>query len=76
MWSSSSPVVKSERIFYICRINRWDMKDDIRQYDNQKLEREIQRKMQELIELRNEQARRAGEKHPMVDYDFTQRVTH
>ena len=51
------------------------MKEDIRKYDNSQLSKMIQEKTQELIELRNELSRRMGEKHPMVNYDFTKRVT-
>lgn len=51
------------------------MKEDYRKLDNNQLSRLIQDKTQELIELRNELARRAGEKLPITNYDFTQRVT-
>ena len=51
------------------------MKEDIRKLDNAQLSKAIQDKMQELIELRNELSRRMDEKHPMVNYDFTKRVT-
>ena len=51
------------------------MKEDYRKLDNNQLSRLIQDKMQELIELRNEHARRAWEKLPITNYDFTKRVT-
>lgn len=51
------------------------MKEDYRKLDNNQLSRLIQDKMQELIELRNELSRRAGEKLSITNYDFTQRVT-
>lgn len=51
------------------------MKEDYRKLDNNQLSRLIQDKMQELIELRNELARRTGEKLPITNYDFTKRVT-
>lgn len=51
------------------------MKEDYRQIDNAELSRLIQHKTQELIELRNELARRAGERIPTTNYDFTKRVT-
>lgn len=51
------------------------MKEDYRKLDNNQLSRLIQDKMQELIELRNELARRAGDKLPISNYDFTKRVT-
>lgn len=51
------------------------MKEDYRKLDNKQLSDTISKKTQELIELRNELARRAGEKLPIVNYDFTKRVT-
>lgn len=51
------------------------MKEDYRKITNQELSDLISRKTQELIELRNELSRRAGETIPRVNYDFTQRVT-
>lgn len=51
------------------------MKEDYRKLDNQQLSNEIQKKTQELIELRNELARRTGERLPIYNYDFTKRVT-
>ena len=51
------------------------MKEDYKKLDNSQLSSMIQKKTQELIELRNELARRAWEKLPITNYDFTQRVT-
>ena len=51
------------------------MKEDIRKLDNAQLSKAIQDKMQELIELRNELSRRMDEHPPIVNYDFTKRVT-
>lgn len=51
------------------------MKEEYRKLDNKQLSDAIQRKTQELIELRNELARRTGEKLPITNYDFTKRVT-
>ena len=51
------------------------MKEDYRKLSNQELSTLIQRKTQELIELRNELNKRAGETIPVVNYDFTKRVT-
>lgn len=50
------------------------MKEDYRHLDNKQLSDAISRKTQELIELRNELARRAGEKIPVVNYDFTKLI--
>ena len=51
------------------------MKEDVRKLNNAELSKMIQNKTQELIELRNELSRRMGEKNPIVNYDFTKRVT-
>lgn len=51
------------------------MKEDVRKLDNAQLSKAIQDKMQELYELRNELSRRMGETKPIVNYDFTKRVT-
>lgn len=51
------------------------MKEDYRRLTNEELSKLIQTKTQDLIELRNELSRRAGEGIPKVNYDFTQRVT-
>jgi ribosomal protein L29 len=51
------------------------MKEDYRKLDNAELSKMIQQKMQELIDLRNEVARRSGERIPIANYDFTKRVT-
>lgn len=51
------------------------MKEDYRKLDNKQLSDLISRKTQELIELRNELNRRAGEALPVTNYDFTKRVT-
>lgn len=53
-----------------------DMKEDYRKLSNKELGDRIQRKMQELIELRNELSRRAGDAIPIArGYDFTKHVT-
>lgn len=52
------------------------MKEDYRKLSNKELGDRIQRKMQELIELRNELSRRAGDVIPIAQgYDFTKHVT-
>ena len=51
------------------------MKEDYKKLSNQQLSDLIQRKTQDLIELRNELSRRAGERIPITNYDFTKRVT-
>lgn len=51
------------------------MKEDYKHYSNQELSDLITKKTQELIELRNELNRRVGERLPIINYDFTQRVT-
>ena len=51
------------------------MEEDYRKLDNAQLSKAIQDKMQELLELRNELSRRTGEQKPIVNYDFTKRVT-
>lgn len=51
------------------------MNTDFKHISNEELSRLISKKTQELIELRNELARRAGETLPKANYDFTKRVT-
>ncbi len=51
------------------------MREEYKNFSNEQLSKLIQDKMQELIELRNELSRRAGETVPIVNYDFTKRVT-
>jgi len=51
------------------------MVEDYRKLDNKQLSDLISKKTQELIELRNELARRAGERLSITNYDFTKRVT-
>lgn len=50
-------------------------KINFRALSNEDLDGLIERRTQELIELRNEKVRRAGEKPPKVNYDFTKDVT-
>ena len=66
--------MKSEGFCYFCqKLNT--MKEDYRKLTNKELSDEIQRKMQELIDLRTELSRRTGDVPTAVNYDFTQRVT-
>ena len=51
------------------------MRENCKKLTNAQLSEEIQKRVQELIELRNELSRRMGETFPSVNYDFTQRVT-
>lgn len=51
------------------------MKEDYSKLDNRELSNLISKKMQELIDLRNELNKRTGERIPVANYDFTQRVT-
>lgn len=51
------------------------MKEEYRNYSNKELSDLIMKKTQELIELRNELNKRVGERLPITNYDFTQRVT-
>ena len=51
------------------------MKEDYRKLDNQELSKLIQKKTQELIELRNELNRRMGDSIPLVNYDFTSTIS-
>ena len=50
-------------------------KINFRALSNEDLDGLIERRTQELIELRNEKSRRLGEKPPKVNYDFTKIVT-
>ena len=50
-------------------------KINFRALSNEDLDGLIERRTQELIELRNEKARRSGEKPPKVNYDFTKTLT-
>ena len=51
------------------------MKEDYRKLTNSELSNLISKKTRELIELRNELNKGAGESLPRVNYDFTQRIT-
>lgn len=51
------------------------MKEDYRNMTNQELNDAIRKKTQELIDMRNELSSRMGERKPIVNYDFTKRVT-
>lgn len=51
------------------------MREDYKYMSNKELSDMISKKMQELIELRNELSRRVGDGPTPVNYDFTQRVT-
>ena len=51
------------------------MKEDYRKLDNQELSRLIQKKTQELIDLRNELSRRMGDTIPPTNFDFTSTIT-
>lgn len=48
---------------------------NFRALSNEDLDGLIERRTQELVELRNEKARRSGERIPITNYDFTKRVT-
>ena len=74
MTCATTSVVKLRWFCYICT-KHIAMKEDIRKLDNAQLSKAIQDKMQELIELRNELSRRMDEHPPIVNYDFTKRVT-
>lgn len=49
--------------------------EDYRKYSNEQLSKTIQKKTQELIELRNELNRRAGTTLPKAAVDFTKYIT-
>ena len=68
-------VVKSEGFFYICSKSECSMKEEYRKLSNSELSNLISKKTRELIELRNELNKRAGESLPRVNYDFTKRIT-
>lgn len=50
------------------------MKEDYRKLSNNEIEKLIQVKMHELVQLRNELAKRRDESLPSINYDFTQRI--
>lgn len=50
-------------------------KINFRALSNEDLDGLIEKRTQELIELRNEKVRRSGERPPKVNYDFTKDVT-
>lgn len=50
------------------------MKKDYRKLSNNEIEKLIQVKMHELVQLRNELAKRMDGSIPPINYDFTQRI--